>query len=132
MIKLQIIGHLGKDAEVREVNGKKVISFNVAHSERFKDSAGNLQSKTQWVSCSYWTDSTGVLPYLIKGKLVYVEGTPSVDAYMSSAQNQPAASLNLRVLRVELLGGGDSNQDAGNQTKDKEEPVHVQEDDLPF
>ena len=37
MIKLQVIGNLGKDAVVNNVNGKSVINFNVAHTERFKD-----------------------------------------------------------------------------------------------
>ena len=32
MIKLQIIGNLGKDCIVKEVNGKNVINFSVAHS----------------------------------------------------------------------------------------------------
>jgi len=33
MIKLQVIGNLGKDAVVNNVNGKSVINFNVAHTE---------------------------------------------------------------------------------------------------
>lgn len=113
MIKLQIIGHLGKDAEVRDVNGRKVIAFNVAHSEKYRDAKGELQSRTTWVSCSYWTETANVAPYMKKGGLVYAEGTPSVDAYMSSAQNQPAATLRMNVLRVELLGG---TEDRNNQT----------------
>ena len=41
MIKLQVIGNLGKDALVNNVNGKTVINFNVAHTERYKDAQGN-------------------------------------------------------------------------------------------
>ena len=37
MIKMQIIGHLGQDSQVNDVNGKKVINFSVAHSEKFKN-----------------------------------------------------------------------------------------------
>ena len=40
MIKLQIIGNLGKDCNVREVNGKKVINFSVAHTDKYKDPQG--------------------------------------------------------------------------------------------
>jgi single-strand DNA-binding protein len=147
MIKLTMIGHLGKDAEVRDVNGRKVIAFNVAHTEKYRDAQGNPQSKTTWVRCSYWTDNTNVAPYLKTGTQVYVEGTPSADAYMSTTQNQPMASLDLRVNKIELLGGGsdaprpesnatDRSQPNGSEkttekTTTKPPPVQA-EDDLPF
>jgi hypothetical protein len=35
MIKLQVIGHLGRDGVVNNVNGKNVINFSVAHAEKF-------------------------------------------------------------------------------------------------
>jgi len=46
MIKLQVIGNLGKDAVVNNVNGKSVINFNVAHTERFKDAQGVQKDRT--------------------------------------------------------------------------------------
>ena len=46
MIKLQVIGHLGKDCTTNVVNGKNVINFSVAHSERYKDATGNQKEKT--------------------------------------------------------------------------------------
>ena len=78
MIKLQVIGHLGRDAQVNNVNGKNVINFTVAHSERFKDAQGNQKDRTIWVDCAYWTDRTAVAPYLKKGTQVYAEGQPDV------------------------------------------------------
>jgi len=76
MIKLQVIGHLGKDCTTNVVNGKNVINFSVAHSERYKDASGNQKEKTTWVECAYWTDRTAIAPYLKKGQLVFAEGTP--------------------------------------------------------
>ena len=64
MIKLQVIGNLGKDCIVKEVNGKTVINFSVAHSERYKDAQGNQKERTTWVECAYWTDKTAVAQYL--------------------------------------------------------------------
>ncbi len=138
MIKLMVIGHLGRDAEVRDVNGRKVIAFNVAHSEKYKDSQGIQQSKTTWVRCSYWAESTNIAPYLKTGTLVFVEGTPSVDAYLSATQNQPAASLDLRVNKIELLGSSSSDSNGKENSyqksmeKSKTPPVAQEEDDLPF
>src|SRR6476620_11326771 len=109
MIKMQVIGNLGKDCIVNTVNGKNVINFTVAHTEKYRDSAGNNQEKTTWVDCAYWTDRTALAPYLQKGKQVFVEGTPEV---RSSTRNDgtAGASLSLRVREVQLLGGkGDNN-----------------------
>jgi single-strand DNA-binding protein len=115
MIKLQIIGNLGKDCIQKDVNGKNVINFNVAHQEKFKDAQGNLKERTTWVNCAYWTDRTGIVPYLKKGQQVYVEGTPDVELY-TNKENQPAATLRLRVQSVQLLGGRPegSGQQGGN------------------
>ena len=104
MIKLLVIGNLGKDCIVNNVNGKTVINFNVAHTEKYKDAQGNQKDKTIWVECAYWTDRTGITPYLTKGKTVYVEGTPDVRTYTTN-DGRNGASLQLRVLSVQLIGG---------------------------
>ena len=104
MIKLQIVGNLGKDCIVKEVNGKNVINFSVAHTERYKDSQGNQKERTTWVECAYWTDKTAVAQYLTKGRTVYAEGSPEADAY-TNKENQAAATLRMRVQSVQLLGG---------------------------
>lgn len=107
MIKLQIIGNLGKDCIVKEVNGKNVINFSVAHTERYKDAQGTPKERTTWVECAYWTDKTGVAPYLTKGKTVYAEGSPEADAYMNK-DNQPSGTLRMRVQNIQLVGGVNS------------------------
>lgn len=107
MIKLQIIGNLGKDCIVKEVNGKNVINFSVAHSERYKDAQGNQKERTTWVECAYWTDRTAIAQYLVRGKTVYAEGYPEADAY-TNKEGQAAATLRMRVQNVQLLGGGNT------------------------
>ena len=103
MIKLQAIGNLGKDCVTNTVNGKSVINFNVAHTEKYRDAQGNQKDKTIWVECAYWTDKTAIAPYLRKGTQVYVEGNPEVRTYQKS-DGTTAASLTLRVQSVQLLG----------------------------
>ena len=103
MIKLMVIGNLGKDCTVNTVNGKNVINFNIAHTEKFKDSSGAQREKTTWVECAYWTDRTGLAPYLKKGTQVYAEGTPEVRTYQTN-DGKSGSSLSLRVQTVQLLG----------------------------
>ena len=143
MIKLQVIGNLGKDCLTNVVNGKNVINFNVAHTEKFRDQQNNLKEKTTWVECAYWTDRTGIAPYLRKGTQVYVEGTPEVRTYQKN-DGSFGASLTLRVFNVQLLGSrGEGGSSSGNEERssygssqreavpaasDITEPI----DDLPF
>lgn len=145
MIKLQVIGNLGKDCITNTVNGKTVMNFNVAHTEKFKDNQGVQKDKTIWVECAYWSDRTGVAPYLKKGTQVYVEGSPEVRTYPKN-DGTTGVSLSLRVQSVQLLGSGGSRVEGGGssessygsgsysssnasaQTSDIAEPV----DDLPF
>ena len=143
MIKLQIIGNLGKDCIVKEINGKHVINFSVAHTERFKDAQGNQKERTTWVECAYWTDRTAIAPYLVKGTSVYAEGSPEADAY-TNKEGQAAATLRMRVQNIQLLGGNRDNQGSnqGNvsnagmstapvvKTESVNAPAPV--DDLPF
>lgn len=113
MIKMQVIGRLGKDCVVNTVNGKNVINFTVAHSEKYKDSQGALQEKTIWVDCAYWTDRTAVAPYLQKGTQVYVEGQPEARSFQRN-DGTPGASLSLRVREVQLLGNKNENSGGGS------------------
>ncbi|HTL09235.1 MAG TPA: single-stranded DNA-binding protein [Chitinophagaceae bacterium] len=143
MIKLQAIGNLGKDCVTNTVNGKNVINFNVAHTEKYRDAQGNQKDKTIWVECAYWTDKTAIAPYLRKGTQVYVEGSPEVRTYPKN-DGTTAASLTLRVSSVQLLGtrgenngpsqGGysapatNTNSNSAPSRQEMSEPV----DDLPF
>jgi len=145
MIKMQVIGRLGKDCVVNTVNGKNVINFTVAHSEKYKDSQGTLQEKTIWVDCAYWTDRTAISPYLQKGTQVFVEGQPEARSFQRN-DGTPGSSLSLRVREVQLLGskneGGGNNayqpsnnaSSYGNSSASVPSPNDITEpvDDLPF
>jgi single-strand DNA-binding protein len=142
MIKMQVIGNLGKDCVVNTVNGKNVINFTVAHTEKYRDSQGNNQEKTTWVDCAYWTDRTAVAPYLQKGTQVFVEGTPEVRSFTRN-DGTAGASLSLRVREVQLLGrkgdnlGGSSSGSENASYNRQESPAAASvnddvADDLPF
>ena len=144
MIKIQVIGNLGKDCVVNTVSGKNVINFTIAHTEKYKDSQGTNQEKTTWVDCAYWTDKTAIAPYLQKGKQVFVEGTPEVRSFTRN-DGTAGASLSMRVRDVQLLGGknesvGNNNEYGSSQSTNMQQaptpaPVAMNEnlsDDLPF
>jgi len=143
MIKLQAIGNLGKDCVTNTVNGKNVINFNVAHTEKYRDAQGNQKEKTIWVDCAYWTDKTAIAPYLRKGTQVYVDGSPEIKTFPKN-DGTTGASLSLRVSSIQLLGTRNENNtapaqggyNAGASSVSNNAPAHntVSEpvDDLPF
>lgn len=149
MIKLQVIGNLGNDAVINNVNGKTVINFSIAHTEKYKDAQGNPMDRTIWVNCAYWTERTGVHPYLLKGKTIYVEGTPTLEIYTTSDGRQ-SPKLKLNVRDIQLIGGtgggAPRTEQAGNAVQQnapvaqQAEPTfsshggheHGLNDDLPF
>ena len=53
MLKMQILGNLGKDAVMHQHGTDNVLQFSVAHTDKYKDSAGMLVQKTTWVECSW-------------------------------------------------------------------------------
>ena len=142
MIKMQIIGNLGKDCVVNTVNGKNVINFTVAHTEKYKDNQGNQQEKTTWVDCAYWLDKTAIAQYLTKGKQVYVEGQPEVRSFQRN-DGTPGGSLSMRVRDIQLLGGrgeggsapaysGSSASSSSGSTITNPNEITEPIDDLPF
>lgn len=133
MIKLQLIGYLGKDAIQREANGKTVLSFRVAHTERFKNQQGVQQEKTTWVDCALW-ERDNLAPYLVQGTQVYVEGFPTVDVF-SNRSGETVGQLQLRVLNIQLLSPARRDERQAQTAAAGEEDDDVLDqpsDDLPF
>ena len=111
MIRISVIGRLGQDAVVNEVNGKTVINFSMAYSEKFKNQQGQDVDKTTWVSCAYWTDKLNVVNYLKKGTLIYMEGKPEAKTYLNDKTKETVAQLHSRVTSIQLLS---SKQEENN------------------
>jgi single-strand DNA-binding protein len=74
--KVILIGHLGKDPEVRyTAQGKPVANFSMATSERWNDRSGQKQEKSEWHNIVAWDKTAEICgQYLRKGSPVYVEG----------------------------------------------------------
>jgi len=106
------IGHLGQDAIVREVNGKKVINFSLAHTEKYRDSSGIEKQSTTWIECNWWTDKTTIVPYLKKGTQIYVEGIPGIRQW--DKDGKVNSNMVCRIISIQLLGNKSENQSTQN------------------
>lgn len=74
--KVILVGHLGKDPEVRHLeNGVNVASFSLATTETITNKSGERQDLTEWHNIVVWRGLADVAEkYLRKGKLIYLEG----------------------------------------------------------
>src|SRR6201992_2474706 len=73
--KVILVGHLGKDPEVRYLEGGvSVASFPLATTETFNKD-GRKVEQTEWHNIVLWRSLADVAAkFLQKGKLVYIEG----------------------------------------------------------
>jgi single-strand DNA-binding protein len=74
--KVILIGNLGKDPEVRYLEGGiAVANFPIATTESFRDKNGNKNEQTEWHQIVLWRKLAEVAEkYLRKGQMVYLEG----------------------------------------------------------
>ncbi len=74
--RVQLMGNLGKDPEVREFEGgKRKAWFSIATSEQFSFGNGNSKEDTQWHNVVAWGKSADeVMQALKKGSRISLEG----------------------------------------------------------
>lgn len=71
-----LIGNCGNDPEVRyTTSGKATASFRLATSEKFKNSAGDREERTEWHNIVLWGKPAEIAgQYLKKGKQCSIQG----------------------------------------------------------
>ena len=143
MNKIIVIGHLGRDPEMRYTpNGQSVTSFSVASSRRYTTGEGEQREETEWFNVNAWGRLADLCnQYLSKGRQVYVEGRLSSRSYEGrDGQMRHVNEINLS--DVQFLGsrgqdGGGEGQSYGagageSSTPAAEPPDFDAVDDLPF
>jgi single-strand DNA-binding protein len=90
--KVCLIGQLGRDPEVRNLNnGGKVVNFSMATSESWRDKAtGERKDKTEWHNIVIFNEKLGEVAerFLKKGSKVYLEGALQTREFTDKDGNQ--------------------------------------------
>lgn len=129
--KTLVIGHLGRDPEMRYTpSGQAVTSFSIATTRKWTDKSGQQQEKTTWFRVTAW-DKLGELcnQYLTKGKLVLVEGDIEASAF-TGQDGQPRAGLELTARNVRFLSGSGQGGEAEGGVLRERGPM--MEEEIPF
>jgi single-strand DNA-binding protein len=103
---VKLIGHLGKDPEVRTFeSGKKMATFSIATTDSYKNQKGEKVQDTQWHNIVIWGKLADIAgQYLKKGSEVAVEGKLVHRAYETSA-GEKRNTTEINVNEMLMLGG---------------------------
>ena len=113
--KATLIGHAGKDAEVRYTGtGTPVATFTIATSEAWKDKGtGQLQERTEWHNIVAWSRLAEICgEYVKKGTRIYVEGRIQNRSYDDKDGNKRYIS-EIVANEMILLDGRRGNDNGG-------------------
>jgi single-strand DNA-binding protein len=126
MNKYLISGNLTKDAEVKDVVGRKAINFSIAHNKFYKDKNGDKLEKTTFFNAVIWRDeNVNIAKFLTKGTKVIIEAEPEPEMYKNK-DGETVCAIKLIVHDIELIGGGTRPSDSTNNNSTGNDK------DLPF
>lgn len=134
MQRLELIGFVGQDAEVKDFSSNQVINFSVAVSETFTKN-NEKTTVTYWYECKKWGNNTQIAQYLKKGTQVYVSGKPEARAWQKDDGSIQVVN-GVNVFNIELLGKKESSPTTQTNNNSNNENTNVgsddEPDDLPF
>ena len=134
--KVILIGNLGKDPEVRHLEGgSSVANFTLATNENYKDKTGEWQKQTEWHNIVAWGNLAEYSEkWLKKGMLVFIEGKLTHRKYQDKEGNDryitEVKSVSIRTMEKREYSGDESGQQPMDIASTP--PSFDQEDDLPF
>lgn len=105
MLKVEVIGNLGADAEKKTANGNEFIVFRIAHTSKWTDAEGKTHEETDWVDVTINNADSKVFPFLKRGEKVFVRGAGRQRVYSSPKDRCMKAGLTVLAQEIELVGG---------------------------
>lgn len=124
---VMLIGHLGKDPELRySQKGTSILNMSIATDESFIDQQGVRQEKTEWhtVVC-YQRMAENCAQYLSKGSLVYVEGSLTSRKWQAQ-DGTDRYSTEVRARTVKFLDRKAEGKQSTPNNQPKAEPTGTQ------
>ena len=73
--RVQLIGHVGQDPEIKQLESGRVANFTIATNESYTNAKGEKVEQTEWHRVSAWGKTVDIIEqFLTKGSHVAVEG----------------------------------------------------------
>ena len=114
--KVMLIGNVGRDPNVRYLEGnnagnqgRKVATFTLATSERYRDRNGETRENTEWHNIVAWGQPADVCERFVrKGTQLYIEGKLRTRKY-TDAQGMEKYTTEINVDTLQFLGRRDGD-----------------------
>ena len=105
MFKVEFIGNLGADAEIKESNGSKFVTMRIALTDKWTTDSGEKRESTTWADVTMSNTESKVIPYLKSGVKIFVRGNGSLRLYSSPKEKRMKAGIQCSATEIELCGG---------------------------
>lgn len=134
--KVMIIGHLGRDPEMRYTpSGRPVTTFTVAVSRSWNTADGERRTETEWFNIVAWGNLAEICKqYLYKGQQVYIDGRLQTRRW-EDKEGQKHTSVEVVANEMMMLGdrrdSSSQTQESSEGAEDAAEPL-ADEDEFPF
>jgi len=129
--KVMIIGHLGRDPEMRFTpSGRPVTTFTVATNRTWNSTDGEKHNETEWFNVVAWGNLAEICKqYLNKGQQVYVEGRLQTRRWEDS-DNFKRTSVEIVASEMMILGDRHDSNPSNDDSQDPE--TGNNEEEYPF
>ena len=137
--KVILVGNLGGDPEIKQINSTQAANVSLATSESWTDKTTNQrQEKTEWHRLVFWDKLADIAAqYLKKGSQIYVEGKLQTRSW-DDPNGQKKWTTEIRVFKMQMLGKRDDAPDSVPDNAPGDAPPATLRDalgindDLPF
>jgi single-strand DNA-binding protein len=128
--KVMIIGHLGRDPEMRYTpSGRPVTTFTVATSRSWNTVDGERHQETEWFNVVAWGNLAEICKqYLTKGQQVYIEGRLQTRRWEDT---EGVKHTSIEIVANEMMMLGERRDTNQSQTGEAVEADQI-EDEFPF
>lgn len=135
--KAILIGHLGKDPEMRyTAGGEPIANFSLATSEKWTDKSGAKQERTEWHRVEVFGKTAQIVrDYCSKGKPVLVEGSIHYEEWVKDGEKRHATKIRVAgpSSRIVLLGSKGAGESVVERADRMAQPENdAIEEDTPF
>ncbi len=73
--RVQLIGHVGQDPEIKQLENGRVANFTIATNDSYTNAKGEKVEQTEWHRVSAWGKTVDIIEQLLKkGSHVAIEG----------------------------------------------------------
>lgn len=111
--KVELLGYLGGDPEVKPLPAGVVVNVSLATTERWKDKGGQSQERTEWHRLVFFNGLADIAAeYLKKGAKVLIDGSLRTRKWKDQGGND-RYTTEIVVSDLNMLGSGGQTFGAG-------------------